>query len=314
MGSIRRVVPASTTWRNVPVVRTRHREALFGFLFIAPWIFGFLVFTAGPMIASLVLSFTDWSILGSASWVGTHNYTALVKDPLFWTTIRVTFIFGVISVPLDVLASLLLALLLNQRFRGRAVFRALFYLPELVPSVATSVLWIWSYNTQFGIFNYLLGRLGIPPIPWLEDPRWVIPSFIILSLWTSGGSRMIIFLAGLQTVPRDLLEAAHLDGANAWARFRHVTLPMMSPVLFFNLILTTIGAFQVFTSAYVMTNGGPANASLFYVLYLYRNAFQYMQMGYASALAWVLFLILLVFTLLQFRIMRDWIYYEGEAR
>jgi multiple sugar transport system permease protein len=302
------------TGRAAPRSRLRRREGLFGYLFISPWIIGFLIFTAGPMVASLLLSFTNWSILGGGNWVGTYNYRTLVNDPLFWTAIRVTFTFGAISVPLDVLASLLLALLLNQRFWGRPLFRALFYLPELVPSVATSILWIWAYNTNFGIFNYLLGLLGIPPVPWLENPSWVIPSFIILSLWTSGGSRMIIFLAGLQTVPRDLLEAAHLDGANAWQRFRNVTLPMISPVLLFNLILTTIGAFQVFTSPYVMTGGGPGNASLFYVLYLYRNAFQYMQMGYASALAWVLFLILLVFTLAQFRIMRDWIYYEGGNR
>jgi multiple sugar transport system permease protein len=294
--------------------RQRRKEGIWGFIFISPWIVGFLVFTAGPMVASLLLSFTNWSLLGAGDWVGTYNYRTLVHDPLFWTAIRVTFTFAIISVPLDVLASLLLALLLNQRFRGRGLFRALFYMPELVPSVATSILWLWAYNTNFGIFNYLLGFLGIPPIPWLEDPVWVIPSFIILSLWTSGASRMIIFLAGLQTVPRDLLEACELDGGGALQRFRHVTLPMISPVLLFNLVLTTIGAFQVFTSPYVMTGGGPANASLFYVLYLYRNAFQYMQMGYASALAWVLFLILLVFTLAQFRIMRDWVYYEGENR
>jgi multiple sugar transport system permease protein len=294
--------------------RDRHREALFGLLFISPWIVGFLVFTAGPMIASLLLSFTDWSILGSAHWVGTQNYSHLIHDSLFWTSMRVTFVFSAISVPLDVLASLLLALLLNQRFRGRALFRALFYLPELMPAVATSILWIWAYNTHFGIFNYLLSFFGLPQVAWLENTSWVIPSFIILSLWTSGGSRMIIFLAGLQTVPRELVEAAQLDGAGVWARFRNVTFPMISPVLLFNLILTTIGAFQVFTSAYVMTAGGPANSSLFYVLYLYRNAFQYMQMGYASALAWVLFLVLLIFTILQFRMMRNWVYYESEVR
>jgi multiple sugar transport system permease protein len=292
----------------------RHREALFGFLFISPWIIGFVVFTAGPMIASLLLSFTDWSILGSPHWVGTENYSHLLNDPLFWKSMRVTFVFSAISVPLDVLASLLLALLLNQAFRGRALFRALFYIPELMPAVATAILWIWAYNTHFGIFNYLLSLVGLPQVAWLEDTSWVIPSFIILSLWTSGGSRMIIFLAGLQTVPKELLEAANLDGAGVWARFRNVTLPMISPVLLFNLILTTIGAFQVFTSAYVMTAGGPANSSLFYVLYLYRNAFQYMSMGYASALAWVLFLVLLIFTILQFRMMRKWVYYEGEVR
>jgi len=292
--------------------RARNREALFGLLFISPWLLGFVIFTAGPMVASLLLSFTDWSILGTAHWVGTRNYTRLAHDSLFWKSMRVTFVFSAISVPLDVLASLLLALLLNQQFGGRSLFRALFYLPELVPAVAASILWIWAYNTHFGIFNYLLSLIGVPPVAWLESTSWVIPSFVILSLWTAGGSRMIIFLAGLQTVPRELLEAAELDGAGVWARFRHITLPMISPVLLFNLILATIGAFQVFTSPYVMTGGGPANASLFYVLYLYRNAFQYLQMGYASALAWVLFLVLLIFTILQFRMMRRWVYYEGK--
>ncbi len=314
MATLSESTRALTRREAVRRFHARHREALFGFLFISPWIVGFLVFTAGPMIASLLLSFTDWSILGTAHWVGMRNYTHLVHDSLFWTAMRVTFIFSAISVPLDVLASLLLALLLSQRFRGRALFRAFFYLPELVPAVATSILWIWAYNTHFGIFNYLLSLFGLPQVAWLENSSWVIPSFIILSLWTSGGSRMIIFLAGLQTVPRELLEAAHLDGAGVWARFRYVTFPMISPILLFNLILTTIGAFQVFTSPYVMTGGGPGNASLFYVLYLYRNAFQYSLMGYASALAWVLFLVLLIFTILQFRMMRKWVYYEGEVR
>lgn len=295
-------------------LNARHREALFGYIFISPWIIGFVVFTAGPMIASLFMSFTNYSILGSVNWVGAENYIHLVHDSLFWKSLRVTFVFSLISVPLDVLASLGIALLMNRPMRGRALFRALFYLPELVPAVAASILWIWAYNTNFGIFNYILHFLGVPPIPWLESSSWVIPSFIILSLWTAGGSRMIIFLAGLQTVPKELIEAAQLDGANAWARFRHITLPMISPVLLFNLILTTIGAFQVFTSPYVMTNGGPANSSLFYVLYIYQNAFQYMKMGYATALAWVLFVILLVFTIFQFRIMRNWIHYQGARR
>lgn len=295
-------------------LRARHREALFGYLFISPWIIGFVVFTAGPMIASLVMSFTDWSILGAVHWVGAQNYIHLVHDSLFWKSLQVTFVFSAISVPLDVLASLGIALLMNRPMPGRAVFRALFYLPELVPAVAASILWIWAYNTNFGIFNYILNTVGLPSIPWLESSSWVIPSFIILSLWTSGGSRMIIFLAGLQTVPKELIEAAQLDGAKLWARFRHITLPMISPVLLFNLILTTIGAFQVFTSPYVMTSGGPANSSLFYVLYIYQNAFQYMKMGYATALAWVLFLILLAFTIFQFRIMRNWVHYEGASR
>ena len=289
----------------------RQREAFFGLLFVLPWIIGFVVFTAGPMLASLVLSFTDWSIFGTPHWVGLSNYQTLVGDHFFWTALRVTVVFTVISVPLDIIGSLALALLLDRPFRGRGLVRALFYLPELVPGVATAILWLWVYNTHFGILNYLLSLVGLSAVPWLENPGWVIPSFIILSLWTIGGSRMIIFLAGLQGIPRDLHDAAQLDGANWLSRFWHVTVPMLSPVIFFNLLLTTIGAFQVFTSAYVMTGGGPASSSLFYVLYLYQNAFQYMKMGYAAALAWVLFAILFAFTALQFRVMRNWVYYEG---
>lgn len=289
----------------------RQREAIFGLLFILPWIIGFVVFTAGPMLASLALSFTDWSIFGTPHWVGLSNYRTLIGDHFFWTALRVTVVFTVISVPLDILGSLTLALLLDRPFQGRGLVRALFYLPELVPGVATAILWLWVYNTHFGILNYLFGLVGLSAVPWLEDPTWVIPSFIILSLWTIGGSRMIIFLAGLQGIPRDLIDAAQLDGAGWLSRFWRITVPMLSPVIFFNLLLTTIGAFQVFTSAYVMTGGGPASSSLFYVLYLYQNAFQYMKMGYAAALAWVLFAILLVFTALQFRVMRNWVYYEG---
>lgn len=305
------IAPARTGRRRL---RARKREALFGYLFISPWIIGFVVFTAGPMIASLIMSFTNWSILGSVNWVGAANYVHLVHDSLFWKSLEVTFVFSAISVPLDVVASLGIAMLMNRPLPGRGIFRALFYLPELVPAVASSILWLWAYNTHFGIFNYILNTMGLTSIPWLESSSWVIPSFIILSLWTSGGSRMIIFLAGLQTVPKELIEAAQLDGASVWARFRHITIPMISPVLLFNLILTTIGAFQVFTSPYVMTSGGPANSSLFYVLYIYQNAFQYMKMGYATALAWVLFVILLAFTTFQFRIMRSWVHYEGASK
>lgn len=316
MGDVPTVIQSRVRPRKASrrYLNLRQREAAFGLLFILPWIIGFVVFTAGPMLASLVLSFTDWSIFGTPHWIGLSNYRELLKDHFFWTALRVTLVFAIVSVPLDIIGSLTLALLLDRPFRGRGFFRALFYLPELVPAVATSILWLWVYNTNFGILNYLFGRVGLPAVPWLQDPRWVIPSFVILSLWTIGGSRMIIFLAGLEGVPRDLLDAAQLDGAGWFARFWRVTVPMLSPVIFFNLLLTTIGAFQVFTSAYVMTGGGPASSSLFYVLYLYQNAFQYMKMGYAAALAWILFAILLVFTALQFRVMRNWVYYEGGDR
>jgi multiple sugar transport system permease protein len=194
------------------------------------------------------------------------------------------------------------------------VFRTLFYLPELTPVVAASLIWAWILNTHFGIVNYFLSKLSLPPVPWLESTKWALASLILINLWTVGGSRMLIFLAGLQGVPEELYEAAALDGASAWIRLLHVTLPMISPVIFFNFLLGIIGSFQVFTPAYVITNGGPADSTLVYVLYVYRNAFQYFRMGYASAMAWVMLLVLLGFAWMQLRLMQRWVYYEGEVR
>lgn len=290
------------------------REALIGFLLILPWLIGFLAFTAGPMLISLFLSLTRWDVLTPPIFVGLSNFQRLAQDPLFWKSLYNTVIYTLLNVPLSLAGSLSLALILNRRVRGVSIFRTLFYLPELTPLVATSLIWAWVLNTHFGILNYLLSRLDLPPVPWLESTTWALPSIVLMSLWTVGGSRMLIFLAGLQGVPEELNEAAALDGASSWARLWHVILPMLSPVIFFNLVLGVILSFQVFTPAYIVTNGGPADSTLVYGLYLYRNAFQYFQMGYASSMAWMMLLLLLAFTWLQFRLLQRWVYYAGEVR
>ncbi len=293
--------------------RLARHQARWGFAFILPWLLGFLIFTAGPMLASLYLSFTKYD-LHSSQWVGTENYRRLFQeDPLFWKALDNTVRYAVFSVPLGVIGSLAIAILLNQNVRGQRLFRTLFYLPSLVPAVASALLWQWIFNADNGILNTALGVIGIAPIEWLQNEQWTLPAFVLMSLWGVGGGRMVIFLAGLQGIPDSYYEAARIDGASPWIQFRRVTLPMLSPVMFFNVILGVIGSFQIFTSSYIMTGGGPNNASLFYALYLFRNAFEYFKLGKASALAWVLFLILLVLTFIQFRMSKRWVYYEGAT-
>ncbi len=290
----------------------RRRDA-WGYVFIAPWLAGFLLFTAGPLLGSLYLSLCKYD-LHTLEWVGTKNYQVLLtRDPLFWKSLVNTAIYVLVSVPLGLTGSLVLALLLNQSVRGIAVFRTLFYLPSLVPAVASALLWAWIFHPEAGLLNYGLSLVGIRGPEWLQDPSTALASLILMSLWGIGGSRMIIFLAGLQGISEELYEAGALDGARGWTAFRHITLPMLSPTILFNLVLGVIGSFQVFTSAYVLTNGGPNNATLMYVLYLYNNAFRYFKLGKASAMAWVLFVILLLFTTIQFRHAAKWVHYEGEA-
>ena len=281
-----------------------------GLLLISPWLVGFLAFTA----VSFLLSLAKWDILSPPTFVGLSNFQQILYDPLFSKAVYNTLVYTVVNVPLSLTGSLSLALILNRRVPGVSVFRTLFYLPELTPVVAASLIWAWILNTHFGIVNYFLSKLSLPPVPWLESTKWALASLILINLWTVGGSRMLIFLAGLQGVPEELYEAAALDGASAWIRLLHVTLPMISPVIFFNFLLGIIGSFQVFTPAYVITNGGPADSTLVYVLYVYRNAFQYFRMGYASAMAWVMLLVLLGFAWMQLRLMQRWVYYEGEVR
>lgn len=294
--------------------RLTQEPGFWGFLFVCPWLFGFLVFTAGPMLTSLYLSMTKYD-LSTMEYVGAENYRRLLfKDELFWKALWNTVLYAIVTVPLGILGSLAIALLLNQKVKGLPIFRTLFYLPSLVPAVASALLWQWIFNADNGILNSGLTVFGLPPIEWLQDEKYTMLAFVIMSLWGIGGGRMVIFLAGLQGISDTYYEAARLDGANAWQQFRSVTLPLLSPVMFFNLILGVIGAFQVFTSAYVMTGGGPNNASLFYALYLFRNAFEQFKLGKASAMAWILFVILLALTLVQFWGSKKWVHYEGEAR
>lgn len=285
-----------------------------GWLFVAPWLIGFLFFSAGPMLVSLGLSFTKYD-LHKAQFVGAENYRRLFfDDPLFWKSLSVTVTYAFVAVPLGIAGSLALALLLNLNVRGQKIFRTLFYLPSIVPAVASALVWLWMFDANHGPLNRVLGFFGFAPIAWLQDQRFALAAFVIMSLWGIGGGRMIIFLAGLQGIPESYYEAAKLDGAGTWRQFRSVTLPLLSPVIFFNCILGFIGAFQVFTSSYVMTGGGPNHATAFYALYLFQNFFDYLKLGKASAMAWVLFVILLAVTGIQFWGSRKWVYYEGDQR
>jgi multiple sugar transport system permease protein len=293
------------------------REAVEGYLFILPWIVGFLVLTAGPMVASFYFSFTQYSIIRPPRFIGLDNYVRAFsgKDQLFYSSLARTAIFSLYYVPLGVLISLFLAVMLNQNLKGTTIYRTLFFLPTLTPAAASSLLWSWLLNPEVGPINYGLFRMGIEAPRWLASVEWALPTIVMIAIWgTVGGSRMIIFLAGLQGVPEELYDAASIDGANAWHRFRHITLPMISPVMFFNTLLGFIAAFQVFTFAFMTTGGGPAFSTWFYMLHLYKTAFQSLLMGYASALAWVLFLIVMVLTILQFKLSGRWVYYSGETK
>ncbi|MBI2939547.1 MAG: sugar ABC transporter permease [Chloroflexi bacterium] len=286
------------------------REARDFYLFVLPWFLGFLAFTVGPIASSVFLSLTKYNIIRPASWVGLQNYQELFADPLFGVSLYNTLYYVVFAVPLSVAVALLLALFLNQRLRGISIYRTLFYVPSIVPAVASIVLWVWILQPQFGLINSGLRFLGIQGPLWLGSPEWSKPSMVLMHAWSSGGA-MIIFLAGLQGVPEHLYEAAAIDGANWWARFWNVTVPMLTPTIFFVLVLGIINSFQVFTAAFIMTGGGPVDSTLFYVLYLYRHGFTFLNMGYAAAMAWILFIIILGFTLVQFALARRWVYYEG---
>jgi multiple sugar transport system permease protein len=291
--------------------RARHNRIV-GYLFISPWLIGFLVFALYPFLASLFYSFTSYDILTPPRWVGLSNYGLMLKDGLFWRSLGNTLYYTVFAVPLSTVVAIAIALLLNMKVRGLAIYRTIFYLPSVVPLVASSILWIWLFNPSFGLLDSFLRMVGLPAPGWLYDEVWVKPALIIMSLW-SVGSAIVIYLAGLQGVPQELYEAAGLEGANTWQRTWHVTLPMISPVILFNVVLGLIGSFQYFTQVYVMTQGGPNNASLFYALYLYLQAFSYLHMGYASAMAWLLFVLILLATFAVFKTSAKWVYYGGEA-
>ena len=293
--------------------RLAWKEAKWGYIFIVPWVLGFLIFTLGPMIASLYFSATDYNVLRPPRWVGLLNYkTMLFDDPLFWKSVRVTMRYVLMRVPIGVIAALCGAIILNQQIRGRVVFRALFFIPSITPGVAAILVWTYLLNPRYGLVNTLLGRIGIEGPGWLTDPDWAVPSLAMLGLWGSiGGQQAIIFLSALQDIPRSYYEAAEVDGANWWRLQWHITLPMLTPAMFFTIVMSVIGTFQAFTAAYVGTGGGPAYATYFYVLHLYQKAFGAFEMGYASALAWFLALILLVLTLIQTKMSERWVYYGG---
>ena len=289
--------------------RLARSESLAFYGFISPWIIGFIFFTGGPILASLYFSTTNYTILASPTFVGFGNYRALLSDPLFAASLYNTLYYAVFFVPLGIIFAFLMGLLLNQKVKGLALYRTIYYLPSIMPAVANSILWIWLLNPQWGLVNTALRSIGIEGPGWLTSELWSKPAIILMSLWGIG-SWIIIYLAGLQGVPEQYYEAAEVDGASNITKFVHITLPLMTPTIFFTTITGVIGAFQVFTQAYIMTNGGPVNSTLFYALYLFRNAFNYLKMGYAAAMAWVLFLVILVLTVIQFRLAERWVFYE----
>ncbi len=294
------------------MTRGERHSLLVGLLFISPWIVGFLAFTVFPVCASMYYSFCDYDVLSKPVWIGALNYRDMLTDNVFWKSLYNTFYYAAISLPLGLIVALLVAVLLNQKVKGRSVFRAIFFLPSLIPVVASSMAWLWILNGNFGILNHALEWFHIKGPQWLADPKWTKPSLILMALWGCGNG-MVIYLAALQDVPRSLYEAAEIDGASAWVKFRHVTVPMISPVIYFNLIMGIIGSLQIFANAYIMLGGGgPNRSALFYAVYLYQNAFDYQQMGYASAMAWGLFLIILLLTWIATRSTRKLIFYAGE--
>jgi len=303
--------PTSRPWLTI-----RRRRTLEGYLFLLPWALGLLLFIGGPMVASLGLSLTRYNIAQPPQFVGLDNYVrALTRDQLFWPSLGRTFLFAFVMVPLGVTTSLLLASLLNVALKGTRIYRTLYFLPHLIPGVAAAIVWRAVLQRDVGVLNQLLALVGVRGPSWMGTVEWAIPAVMLIALWqNAGGNRMIIFVAGLQGVPHELYEAAEIDGAGAWAKFQHVTIPMISPAIFFNLVLGVIGALKVFTIAFVATKGGPAYATWFFALHIYTQAFEYFNLGYAAALSWVFFVIMLAFTFAQFRVSRHWVYYSGEDR
>ena len=288
------------------------RQAFTGYLFISPWILGFLFFNLLPILAVFYLSCTNYSVGSDYRWIGLTNYQRIfVRDRSFSISVYNTLYYTAFAVPLSVGCGFLLALLLNSKVRGITYFRTIFYVPSIMPVVATTMVFLWMFHPNLGVLNYFVQILGGKPIPWLTSPEWAKPSLILMSLWGVGGG-MIIYLAGLQNIPEQLYEAARIDGASGLRQFWHITIPMMTPTIFFNLIMGLIGAFQVFTQAFIMTNGGPLQSTLFYMLHLYNNAFSFFRMGYASALAVMLFLTILVFTVIVLNSAKWWVHYEIE--
>ena len=317
---------ALSTLAELPTARTEtieaahHRRSWFAsdsakfWLMMSPALLGFVIFSAGPMLTSLYLSFTKYDVVSSPQWIGVSNYIYLLRrDPAFWPSVKVTAIYAIFSVPLSLILALLIALLLNQRFFARNLFRTIFFLPALLPAAASGVVWVWIFDPTRGLLNHLLALLGITGPAWMHSTTWALPALIIISLWGFGRA-MVIFLAGLQEVPQQLYEAAKLDGAGVLHRFYHVTLPMISPVVFFNFVIGIIDALKAFDLAFVTSTasgagaGGPARATLLYTLNLYQKSFNYFHMGLGSAMAWLLFVTILVLTAINFRLEKRWVH------
>jgi multiple sugar transport system permease protein len=288
-------------WQNFPK----------GIAFISPWLIGFLCFTLIPTALAVYFSFTDYPLLQRAVPIGSSNYTELFNDQWFWNALRTTLKYAAIALPASMCVSLGLALMLNRPILGQSIYRTIIFLPSLVPVTASAMVWFWLFNTRFGLLNHLLSYINLGPYPWIGHKNWALPSLAFMSLWGVGHT-VVIYLAGLQDVPKDLYEAAELDGATGLTRLFNVTLPMISPVIFFNLIMAIIGTFQVFTIPYIMTAGGPERSTYFYTLYLYDNAMVYLRMGYASALAVIQLLIILSLTALAFWTSKRWVHYQGK--
>ena len=307
---------AALPQRKERTSRMRRREALEGLLYLSPWIIGFLVFVAGPLLASVYLSFTKYNVLRPPEFIGLQNFIyAFTKDELFLPSIGRTFYYTLLLIPLAMIGSLFVAILLNQKIAATSIWRTMYFLPTLTPLVAAALLWRWMLNPDVVLVNYLLEQVGIEGPGWLSSTTWAIPALVIMGLWASvGGSRMVIFLAGLQDVPKELLESAEIDGAGVWAKFWNVTLPLITPTVFFNLVLGIIFALRTFEVAFIATNGGPARATWFVSLHIYQSAFVSFDMGYAAALSWLFFLIIFGLTFLQFNLSGQWVFYAGERK
>jgi multiple sugar transport system permease protein len=282
-----------------------------GLFFISPWLIGFMVFTIYPFIASLIYSFSVYNGVTASKFVGLKNYIQLFQDPKFYTALYNTFYYAIIAVPLGIVLGVLVALLLNQPIKFLSFFRTAIYIPVIVPTVAVSILWIWLLNPEVGLINWLLSLFGIKGPGWLADPKWSKMALILMAQWGIGQS-VLIYLSGLKNVPKELYESADIDGANGFTKFFHITLPMITPLILYNLIMGVIGSLQYFTQAYVMTNGGPMNSTLFYALYLFQNAFQFLSFGYASAMAWILFIIIAIIVYILLKTSARWVFYGGQ--
>ena len=281
-------------------------------IFLLPWLIGFFLFLLLPILASFYFSFTDYDVLRPPFWIGFDNYKFLMSDPVFWKSLGVTFTYAFITLPLSVIFGIALAILLNQKIKGITIYRTFFYLPSIIPLVASSIIWLWIFRgDEGGLLNNFLSKLNITGPIWLSDSKWAMVALIIMSLWSMGNS-VLIYLAGLQDIPQTLYEAADIDGANFWQKLFLITIPMLTPTIFFNLIIGIISVFQYFVPAYVMTSGGPQYSTTFYSLYAYQNAFEDFKFGYSSAMAWILFLIIVLFTLIAFKSFSNKVFYQGK--